>query len=495
MTLPRELGQLIPLGSTSLVVPSWLPDELRQFLEAAKSLANPRCSRLAELVQQYESQGDDLIEMYRPGGIDMKLWAATRELMLHMNTTRIAARTLISAVYGGTQDRLVTGSGKYVAELNDFMQSVRFKKNARVRFKNCVLSGTAIWVPGYSVLQDQVSNLIYDQVRSYVFTNERDIEDVEAVLEFDKLGRFVNFVTKFGSGTISGQEAKQGTDIVLYKEPLPYLPVAISYGEDRTADHEKYGGSLVGQTPGFNRILTHAYFALAQLIKWQVKSLLILSEGDGNELDLSKRVKAFAGNTALIMPRGGGGQFIQPNANFKDTLAVATSYMGFLAVLLGFPRSVFMPQDNQSAEAARLEGAPMSSQARQLAQESEAYEQDIGLKHAAYLHMSRDGEILGMKRLRELYRVMVRIEAWDFTRDPGSASAAIIGYVNAGIMRLRDAIKAVTPSLTEDEIAAMIASKQKIIDEGIKDQGGDGARDDYQVAGEDEGAAEATAEA
>jgi hypothetical protein len=456
--LPQNV--LFDLIEGDPIVPAWFPPAFRDFLQKVKGLGTIRCSRSLALRQEYESSEPEIIERYRPAYVKPELWERTRELMLHMNTTRIAVRTLLG-VYSGTQTRRVSGSGQYVEQINSFVNSTQYRKGALAHFLNSILIGTSLATPIYDPPNDELHMIVHDPIRTYIYTSDWDIMDTVAIVEFDLRRRYIRFITRDGAGVILDRTFPKKDQVAFYSESLPYLLTSIAYGEDRRPFGEKYGGSMVGPTPGFNRILTNCYYCLGLLIKWQSRSLLMITGDKGGTDALPQKIVQIAGNTALLLGENGKGEFISPAAKFTEILAVINSYLGFLAVLLGIPKSIFFAQDNVSAQGARLEGAPLLSSMRQLATDSEDNEKDFIYRTAAYLHLRNERRVIPMRDLRGMYDVAVQIEPWDYTDDPMSNANAIVSYVKSGIMRLRDAVAKANPGMTENEIDAFIEEQQR----------------------------------
>jgi hypothetical protein len=456
--LPQS-ATVTPNNLGPINIPDALPPDLRAFLDQVRTMPRNRDHRLKILKDEYDSDSG-IIEKFRPVNVKDEFWATTKELMLHMNTTRVAVRSL-NGVYSGHQTRRITGEGKFVEELQAFANSHAYKTAAAVRFTDAVLFGTSATSPYWDPDIETLETVVHDPVTTRLWGAPANVKKLLALVEQDPHGRWLRFITAMGSGTVFAQNLPDTPRLAMYEPALKTILASVAYGEDRRAHGEVCGASLVRETPGYNRILTNCYYCLGLLIKWQSRSLLTIMSGDKGSADsLKGKITQINGTTALLLDQGATAQFISPAAKFSEILQVIASYLNFLAVLLGIPKSVFDAQDNVSAQSARLEGAPLLSTMRKLARDFEAYEADFLLRSANYLHLLRDQVQMTIGELMKLYQISVRIEPWDYTNDTNANAANIVQLVNAGIVRLQDAIRDANPQLTDDEISAMVESKQ-----------------------------------
>ena len=445
-----EVGVASPGAAFS--APRNLPARVRDWLDDKLKVVRIRDSRIAELMEEYDGDPGELERKYKPDNVKAEFWTATRALMLHMNTTQIAMRSF-AAVYAGSQTRRVTGAGRFVSEVNEFANSPEWKAAAALHFHNAILCGTSWATPTHDDEAGRLDVVLHDPVRTHYWTDPANVKRGLGLVEFDAAGRFARFQTRQALGILRPRGA---SDVTVFEgEGLPWLPVAVAYGDDRRSVGDRYGRSRVRQTAGFNRILTHAYYALGLLIKWQSRSLLVISGGDaGGESAMPKRFRQVAGNTAMLLDKDGKAEFISPNAKFAEILEVINSYLTFLAVSIGLPKSVFLPQDNVSAQSARLEGAPLISTLRGMARQFEGYEAEVLLRAAGVLHLRR-GEVLSLAALREQYQVSVRLDPWDYTDDLPTTAGTLVNLVANGLMRFEDAVRRVNPELTDEEVAEL----------------------------------------
>lgn len=454
-----------PLPSTDIVVPSYFPTDLAQWLRSVVTLPTVVDTRASELWTEYDPPiGHE--EKYRPENVKDEFWIITKPLMLHMNTTRIAVRSLCGA-YSGRQERRITGSGPFADRLQQLISSEEWRNTAADNFRNAVLCGTSVAVPRYDEEANQYHMQLLHPVHTRVFTAPNDMHRVLAVTEHDSLGRWINFWGRTASGTIynAGYQGERA-ETRWYSTPLPRVLASISYGEDRRSRGMVLGGSVVPSTPGYNRILTNAYYALGLLIKWQSRSILAISGGQTTSSDNAPvKFRQVAGHTALFMDQGSTASFLAPQAAFDQILAVVHSYLGFLAVALGLPKTVFIAQDNVSAQGAKLEGAPMLSSLRDLAKRFEAYECDASLCMGMFMHVGAGAAMRwpSLAELADMYRPAVSIEPWDYTDDPLSNATALVSLTNAGLMRIHDAVRRANPELTEAEVTEWVLERQREI--------------------------------
>lgn len=456
--LPKNIN---PITMTQPAeVPTSLPRGLRDFLNKVRNLPTIRDTNLSTLEIEYFGEEPTIIERYRPDNIDDSFWNITKSLMLHMNTTRIAIRSL-EGVYSGGQTRRVEGTGDYVEALNAYANSSIYREAVPIHFTNAVLFGTSAATPTWDDETDQMETVLHDPVRTRLYARPSSVKSLLALVEHDRHGRFVRFVTREGSGEIYAPDLGEEPRVALYNPGLPYLLSSVAYGEDRRAYGNVYGASLVRQTVGYNRILTNCYYFLGLLIKWQAKAMLVIMAGEKGGADaMPKKIATVAGSPTMLLDKDSVAKFLSPDAKFHEVLEVIDSYLQFLAVSLGIPKTVFQPQDNMSAESAKLEGAPLVAQMRKLANQFEEYEKDLLLRHAAFLHV-RAGEMKTIAELRREYDFVVRLKPWNYSDDIYRNSAAMIALVNAGIMRLRDAIKEANPEIPDEEVEQLIAEQQE----------------------------------
>lgn len=462
-------------------IPSGLPPALHDFLKDVSAVTPIRDTTAFNLIQQHNSTDVDIAQQYRPAGTKDDFWQATKGLLLHINTTRIAVRALMGT-YAGTQSRSVVAldnddlSTAIAQEVHDYAQSHAYKRRVALHFRNAILAGTSILLPRYDVSNGTLSSLLMDPSRLRVSVPPADVEDVQGVADFQDSGRVLRFHHRLGSGTLiagvtptyTTLDTDDPAAITIYPQELPFCLAQISYGEDRRPEGNPYGRSAVAATPEYNRILTQAYYALSLLIKWQARSILLLSsETELNQDSLPMKLENVAGQVAILMGKGGKGEFIHPMPKFGEILDVVHSYMSFLAVLLGLPRSVFTPQDNQSAEAARLEGAPMASILRQHSDDAEAAETEMLWKVLAFQHLRRN-QILTMAQLRKRYAVNVVISPHDWSGDINSSAASIVQLVQSGLLSIRDGIRRVNPGLSDAEVESRVVEAQARLLERIQ---------------------------
>lgn len=449
--LPAALciDQSLQPSSGPLTVPAGLTGEVEAFVKNALNLCPIRDSLVWNLVDEYESDPARMQAKYRPENIREDMWETSRDFLLHMNTTKIAMRSL-SGVYAGSQTRSVTGTGPFVEELNELVQSPMWSEVMEANYGAACLTGTSAVTPYYDVESDQLDLTLHDAVRLHLYANDSNVRDLQALIEFDRSGRWMRYVTRSSTGIIRANGKSQ---VSLYPEPLRMHPSVISYGESRLAFNDIYGKSLVWETPGYNRILTHIFWYLALLIKWQSKSLLVVSGiADGAEPDL-KSIRQVNGNTAWFL-KNGKAEFLSPSAKFAEILSVANAYLSFLAVSLNIPKSVFVPSDNQSGTAARLEGAPQTTTLRSGARRSETVETNAVLKAAFVLHLQR-GQNLSMRELRAMYQPSIGISTYDYIDSNPDALAGIKSDIAKLIEAVGIANPEMTPSQVEDHVATV----------------------------------------
>ena len=390
-------------GGLDWFVPAGVPATTRGLiLRGLAERDEQRRVELDDLATQHAGGASALGDRYfpLPDGQNQIDWEDLKQrLLVHVNLTKTAARSLRAAVYGGTCRRAVLRN-PYKEEITALLGR-RWSARMRGWFENKAVFGTAAAVP---VLDWKGRVRIWqpNPTRLRLYTDPMLADEYVALVEMSLDERTARFVTADAIGWLvkgavpevvkrGDAPVTDGRNGIVQIADFGFFPAKIGYGEERTHLGQRYGVSLVRETVKASVRASDTLFNASMYQKLYTRAILwvkgLIERGPEGE-DLIQIYRGF-----LSLEKDGGTGYAVPESRMQDILELYKTLVFTTAVNTGVPIDDLMPHavGDQSAEAARRRAVPLTSMASELKEQNEHDEQDLVLLATALLRWRESG--------------------------------------------------------------------------------------------------------
>lgn len=407
-----------------------------------------------------------------PDGHDFASWNELRKrLMVLVNLVKASVRKVRSRVYGGDQRRIIHAN-PYEDDILRFIGGW-YKPDMRDWFTNrFAYSNAPCMVIGK--MQNgryHLSRWIPDPCYTYLSHDPDSQRDYDAMAEFSQDGKRMQFMTKTANGVIYAS----GDAPVLVRRPedVPvnrsyvlvtdygFFPGVIAHADSRRSRHQTYSEPGMRDAVRFTVRATDIMFNGSLLQKVQTKGIMAIS---GNIEGATQNISEMMRQGLLHLATDGRIQFVTPDSNIGDTLALLDRLIEVFSVVHAIPVDDLNPTSSKgtSAEEAQRRAEPHLSMTRELADVAMLDEKELILRATGMRHWLERGGPVDIEQLREEVDTEINLQPpLKPLGSPGDAQIAVMG-ADQGAILPEDLAQIWNPEAPETKLVKVTENIKKL---------------------------------
>lgn len=430
-------------------IPENTSDELKSFIDGIAGLSPIRDIELKDIKVHYEGDKKHALSSKyfpKPENVDTKIWQANRRLLTHVNLVQPAVRAWVNSVYSEDAYRSIE-ENPYKDILEDWIESDEYADAIYEWTSNQVAYGTAVFVPRFDTKTDEISCWLPHPVHTYIFVDPSNPNKLIAVAEITE--NSIQFIHLKGEGVLY-----RDGDSTIEARDFGWLPVAVKYGIDQTANGEVYGIPMVRDAYNGTIAATSVWFNIRMLQRQQTKSILMRV---GNPEDMESYSQG-ADAGVLNVPEGGKADFISPQPKIKESISVLKQQIGLLSTASGISADILDPtitEASSSAEAARIRALPFIQNAKEFKRRCRSGERKSVLATTGMIQHYKTKKPINIVKLKKSVKTDIGLTNSTIPLHPNEETQDTIAKVVFGIMAPDDAVRKYNGTKTKDKIEKM----------------------------------------
>jgi hypothetical protein len=451
-------AQPFDLIKRSLRFPAEATTEAKAVFKQVMKLTVIRDKELLELRDNYEGDHEKMVDEYvqKPPPWDEAFWCYVKKSLIHINSTRASLRTLSAGCYGGINSRSVSvqegQKGPFADQVNEYVASPAWRAAMKRMQREASLYGISYAEPSYDKPSKAFSLKHLNPVTTHILTDEMDPEAPAVVAEFDECRNWVRIWTKNWYAVLARRDDQ--VEFLEYVDDAgktverPFFPILICKAEEMSGS--PYGLSHLRDTPRFNRSFAVSYFNASFSALMKAQALLTIATDDGSS-ETSGDIRQIGPHTAFVLPKGAVAQFLNSNADVTSLMNVVEKLQDLLSYVIGIP--AMRAQKNGSAESARLEATPLTSQVQDIATNMTNTETK-GIKLLFAVAHWEVNSPATMQDVDRMYKVTVRISPSINVEPLNERVTSLTLLADKGALPEEDVVATFNPTMDFNQVEA-----------------------------------------